>query len=669
MSFIKKMNIKGSVKFRLILSFILILLVPSLVIGDVSYEKAKVKVDEQLSGNAQDNVRLINELLTDMVQSKINDVDILSERILASQVQVQPGSNIGVSPEVSQMLDQYQKRHPELELSYIGIEKGGVYINSPASAKNPPDWDARQRPWYQQAMKNKGQVTIYGPYTSKATGNLVITITKTTADGQGAVAVNLALKNLDALVKKVKIGNDGYGEILDKDSKWVIHPTLEIGSEFKGDARDKMFAAESGIFSYTATDGQAKKMAFITNKLTGWKIAGTWYDKEVINAASTIYQTTITVILVALILGAIVVYGIIRTITRPLNQLMEATQHIAQGDLTKSVVVKSKDEFGKLASGFNQMSESLRAVLLEVNGAAVQLAASSEELTASAQQTSKATENIASSMQEMAAGTDQQVRSVEESAKTVSEMAVGIQQIAANTSQASDVAKQASVKSIEGGKAVDSAVSQMNSINHTVNSLALVVKGLGDRSKEIGEILEVITGISAQTNLLALNAAIEAARAGEHGRGFAVVADEVRKLAEQSSQSAQKIAELIKHIQGETAHAVVAMEQATKEVQSGLEVVQTAGMSFEQIKDFVEGVAAQITEVSVASEQIASGTEQVVRSIQLISDVAEGTASGTQQVSAASQEQLASMEEISASAQSLSRMAEDLQVVVEKFKV
>jgi len=667
--FLQKFTFKNSVKIRLILSYILILVVPSLIIGTVSYNEAKSQVDEQLTSNAQDNIRLINELLTEMVQAKINDVDLLSERIQSSQIQVVPGSNIGVSPEVSHILDQYQKRHPELELTYIGLERGGVYINSPSDKLNPPDWDARQRPWFQQAMENKGQVTIYGPYASKATGNLVITITKTTSDGQGAVAVNLALKNLDELVKKVQIGNEGFATILGSDSKWVMHPTWEIGSEFKGEARDQMFNAETGIFSYIGSDGQDRKMAFITNQLTGWKIAGTWYQSEVSDAASPIFRTTLTVIIISLILGGIIVYGMIRSFTRPLNQLMEATQRISKGDLSQSIDIKSQDEFGKLATGFNQMSNSLRDILSEVNTAAMQLASSSDQLTASAHQTAQATDTIASSMQSMASGTDQQVRSVEESAKTVNEMAAGIQQIAASTSHVTDVAKEAKLKSEEGEKSIDDAVNQMNSIHLTVNDLALVVKGLGERSREIGDILQVITSISGQTNLLALNAAIEAARAGEHGRGFAVVADEVRKLAEQSSQAAEEISELVKHIQMEMSNAVTAMEDTTSEVKVGIQVVQTAGVSFAQIKQFVEGVTNQITEVSIASEQVAAGTHQVVRSIQLISEIAEGTATGTQEVSASSQQQLASMEEISASARSLSKMAEDLQVIVEKFKM
>lgn len=402
----------------------------------------------------------------------------------------------------------------------------------------------------------------------------------------------------------------------------------------------------------------------------GWIIGAGAYLSEFNKGSNQVLYILLITLGVSILLGAVIVWLFINSITKPIILMAGQVEKISNGDLTmEPMIIKNKDEIGRLTRDINTMTINLKDVIRQVASNSEQVAASSEVLTASAHQTSKATEHIAKSMQEMAAGTDQQVRSVDESAKTISEMAAGIGQIAASSTQVADMAKQALVQSSDGGKAIDIVVNQMNSVNQTVNGLAQVVKELGERSKEIGEILNVITGISAQTNLLALNAAIEAARAGEHGRGFAVVAGEVRKLAEQSSQSSQKIFELIQQIQGKIDNAIIAMEQVTKEVKSGLDVVQTAGVSFNDIKYSVEQVASQIYEVSAASEQMAAGAQQVVRSIQQISEVASETASGTQQVSASSQEQLASMEEISASAQSLSKMAEDLYMIVEKFKI
>ncbi|MCH6263915.1 methyl-accepting chemotaxis protein [Neobacillus citreus] len=374
--------------------------------------------------------------------------------------------------------------------------------------------------------------------------------------------------------------------------------------------------------------------------------------------------------IIGVLFGVAIAWFISRIITVPVITLAGAARKIADGDLSSDdIKVKNRDELGELAQSFNQMANNLRTVLQQVRSNALEVSAASEELTASAEQNTKATEQIASTIQEVATGAESQVHGVEESSSAMEQISIGIQQIAANTQQVSSSALQTSEGAREGNKAIQMAVQQMNSINTSVNGLADVITVLGDRSQEIGQIVEVITGIAAQTNLLALNAAIEAARAGEHGRGFAVVADEVRKLAEQSGQSAQQISQLISVIQEETGKAVQSMKHSTDEVSEGITVVHSAGESFEQILRSINEVTSQIQEVSASVEQISAGTEQVLHSIKIFAATAEESASGTQSVSAAAEEQLASMEEIASSAASLSRMTEELQQVLGKFKV
>ena len=181
--------------------------------------------------------------------------------------------------------------------------------------------------------------------------------------------------------------------------------------------------------------------------------------------------------------------------------------------------------------------------------------------------------------------------------------------------------------------------------------------------------MDTIAGIAGQTNLLALNAAIEAARAGEQGRGFAVVAEEVRKLAEQSQEAAKKIAELIGEIQGDTDKAVVAMNDGTREVKTGAEVVNAAGVAFQEISGLVTQVSSQVKEISAAIQQMASGSQQIVDSVKRIDGLSKTSAGEAQSVSAATEEQLASMEEIAGSSEALSKLAQDLQAAVAKFRI
>lgn len=377
----------------------------------------------------------------------------------------------------------------------------------------------------------------------------------------------------------------------------------------------------------------------------------------------------IAVVVLIFILTIYIFIGFYLSISSTVQKLKAVTIHVADGDLETELDLQTKDEMKDVETAFNNMIQNLRSLIHQIKSSAEHLASSSAELSASAEQTSRASEQITLTVQDVAAGTEKQVESVNDSSTVVNEVSAGIQQVAANAQSVTVTAANASTNAADGEQAIQVAVNQMNSINHSVNDAALVVKELGARSLQIGEIVDVITNIAGQTNLLALNAAIEAARAGQHGQGFAVVADEVRKLAEQSASSAQQIGQLITSIQKETEKAVQTMNAATAEVTDGITAISTAGNSFAEIKGSVSEVAEQIGQVSAAAQQMLVGAEQVVGSIEVISEIAQVSSEGTQNISSITEEQLASMEEIEASSITLSRLAEELQETVSKFKV
>lgn len=379
----------------------------------------------------------------------------------------------------------------------------------------------------------------------------------------------------------------------------------------------------------------------------------------------------ISTILLSTIAGIIIAFFIIRSISKPITIMNARLKEIAEGegDLTQTIDLDSRDELGEMAYSFNNMIGKLRELIIQVGYSAEQVAAASEQLTASSEETTRATEQIASTVQEVAIGTAKQAESVKGTSITVNEMSTSLSQFGTSSEVVKTTALHASGKAVEGNKAVATIVAQMNEINETVQELSVMVKTLGARSNQIGKIVAAITGIAEQTNLLALNAAIEAARAGEHGRGFAVVADEVRKLAEQSAGSAQEISQLISTIQSDTNETVKAMEDTTNKVTEGINFVHDAGKLFEQIKQAVLEVSSQIQEAVSDVQKMAVGAEQMAQSVELIAETADLAAIGTQNMSAATEEQLASMEEITASSSSLSKMAEELNEIVRKFKV
>lgn len=421
--------------------------------------------------------------------------------------------------------------------------------------------------------------------------------------------------------------------------------------------------AEAYPLWYTANDILAQLIT-MGNGLSGQATA------DSLNEANSAFIIILVVTVIAFLIALFIAFFIASIISRPIQKMNASAMRIANGDLTgETITLKNKDELGTLAASFNTMTGNLRAMIQSVSVTSEQVAASSEELLASAEQNTQASEQISATVEQLAVGTSDQVNIVKRSSQAMNEMAIGSEQIAELAQSVSVSAVDAANQSAEGNMIIQQAVDQMGSVRTSIASLTELVTGLGERSAEIGSITEVINNIARQTNLLALNAAIEAARAGEHGRGFAVVAGEVRKLAEESSESAQKITDLVQLIQNDTNHAVQAVKVNSSETEAGIEMVTAAGQAFEQISEAVNKVAGEIQEVSAGSEEMSASTDEVVRYVEQISNIAEEASGGVHNVSAATEEQLASMEEIASSAGSLSKMAEELQEQINKFKV
>jgi methyl-accepting chemotaxis protein len=381
-------------------------------------------------------------------------------------------------------------------------------------------------------------------------------------------------------------------------------------------------------------------------------------------------QITIGIMVLAFIMLGVSGLYITKIITKPLNDMVLFCGELAAGDFRdKPRTFAREDEIGQLSDALVKIQSSLRSLMKQVNVSVEQVAASSEELTASADQSAQASNQIAGSITDVAQGMEEQMAVADDTSAVMQQMSASVQQIAANANEVSEQSALAADKANEGNISVDKAVKQMIYIEKTVSTSAEVVAKLGERSIEIGQIVDTISGIAGQTNLLALNAAIEAARAGEQGRGFAVVAEEVRKLAEQSQDAAKQIATLISEIQGDTNKAVVAMNEGTREVKLGTEIVNTSGQAFQEIATLVTHVSSQIKEISSAIEQMAIGSQQIVGSVKRMDELSKKASGEAQAVSAATEEQSASMEEIAASSQALARLAMDLQGAVNKFQI
>ncbi|MCM3225679.1 methyl-accepting chemotaxis protein [Terribacillus saccharophilus] len=657
---LEKSRVRLTIRNKLIFSFIIILLIPSILIGFLAYQSAKKELSAQLIGSASSNVDVLNSMIDDTIQPKIHDIEFFSSQINS---ELYDGME---SPEIRQKLEQYTNLHPELELAYVGNEEG-LMIQSP-DLELADDYDPRERPWYQQAKEKAGQVVITEPYVSSSTNTLVVTIARTTEDNSGVIGMDITLGNLEETSKKIHIGKEGYTSILDQTKHIIVHPTEEKGSEATADYLVRQFEEENGKYRFEQ-GADTQELVYTTNKLTGWKVAGVMSASEIDEAAAPILYTMLIVLAAALIAGGFLVFGVVRSIIKPLNKLKQTAVQVSGGDLRERIEIYSKDELAEVGEAFNTMTDNLSSLIKQIDTDSGQLAASSEELLASSEQTTSATEHVTTTLQEVAEGSDSQRIHVEQNAQAIGEIAIGMDRVANSLSTVSDSTKQAASLAADGEHSVNQTVEQMKHIYASVNESNARMQELETSSKKIGSITDVIVGIADQTNLLALNAAIEAARAGEQGKGFAVVADEVRKLAEESQRSAMQITDLIQHIQSDTVQSVKVMAQTARYVETGLQATDETTTKFSQIKDSIFTISPQIEDISSITEQIAASVQEMTASAEELAAIAKENAAASETMASTTEEQLASMEEITASANALSNLAEELQELLTKFKL
>ena len=652
---------KPSISKKLVIAFLVVLILPTVALTISAFFTSKTELDKQIMGSAMSQVNAFDTLIDENIGNKAEAVTLFTDDLKASNLQEKNRKA------TIKELQQYGKiNEKDVSAIYAGSEKG-LFMQYPVQ-KMPEGYDPRERPWYQEAMSADGKQVITKPYVAASTGKMVITIAQKTKDGSGVIGLDMEIDSLIQKLKEIKIGQKGYAFIMEKDKTVLADPTQKAGSKVNENLANIIFKNKQGNGSYTL-NGTDKKVAYVTNELTGWKIGGTMLVSEVEDAAKPVFNTAIIVFSVTLIVAGTLIFFIVRSISSRLSNLARFSKKVSDGDLRDKLQIQSDDEIGQVGKGFNTMIDSLRSLIGAVQTSVENVASSSEELTASAGQTSKATEHITLAIEQFSTGNESQNDKVESSSEELEEMNRGLQHM--NESAESITAS--SIKSTEiageGGQLVEKTASQMNVIDQSVKKAENVISALESKSKDITQILGVINGIADQTNLLALNAAIEAARAGESGRGFSVVAEEVRKLAVQSANSAKEIENLIKEIVQDIDVSQEVFTAVNQEVQSGLSFTEQTKVSFHNIFDMTKEISDQLQTMNRTVVQLSKGSAHVSEAVREIADVSRESSANIQDIAASAEEQLASMEEISSSSATLSSMAEELRDLISKFKV
>jgi len=369
------------------------------------------------------------------------------------------------------------------------------------------------------------------------------------------------------------------------------------------------------------------------------------YAKAASAEAGQHYSSAITGIIVVAVMAALLTvllaWLLTRSIVTPLNRAVLVAETIAGGNLSNVIDIDGKDEPARLLGALATMQASLRKTIEQIAGSATQLGAAAEELSTVTEEASR--------------GLQQQNNEIEQAATAVNEMTAAVEEVARNAVSTSEASSQSTQAAREGRDRVVETVDAIQTMTHDVQNTSLMIEGLAAQGRDIGKVLDVIRAIAEQTNLLALNAAIEAARAGEAGRGFAVVADEVRALAHRTAQSTQEIEKMVAGIQNGTGQAVSSMQQSNQRSQSTLEMARAAGVALEQITQSIHLINERNLVIASASEEQAQVSREVDRNLVNIRDLATQSSAGANQTSAATHE--------------LSRLAVDLNAMVARFVI
>ncbi|MEC3814621.1 methyl-accepting chemotaxis protein [Bacillus altitudinis] len=653
---------KPSISKRLIISFTLVLVLPIITLSTISYQIAKEELDHEIMYGANARVNELNDMIEQKLLNKENAVKLFTQTSSAADFKKKN------QDELYEHFEIYSKINEDDVVGFYAASKNRDFIQFP-KVDMPKGYDPTTRDWYKAAMQDeKGEPVVTNPYISATTNGMVVTIAQRLKDGSGAIGIDIDVQDIVDKIKDIKIGREGYPIIANKNKQIVAHPEEKSGSAVTENISSILYSSKEGTSTYE-NKGEQKRLVFVTNDLTGWKIAGTMFVSETEEAAQPVWNSAIILLISSFILGGIAIFFIVRSITIGLRRLVDFSEKVSEGDLTETLETKSKDEIGDLTRSFSKMSESLREVIRAVQQSVDNVASASEELTASASQTSQATEHITMSIEQFSNGNEAQNEKVESSTNQLVAMNEGLQGMSQTSSEVTAVSIQSTEAAGQGGRIVESTANQMKHIDTSVQEAEQVMKELEYKSKDITSILNVINGIADQTNLLALNAAIEAARAGESGRGFSVVAEEVRKLAVQSADSAKEIEKLIQEIVLEISKSQEMFKAVNREVNAGLGMTEEAKESFQNIYEAAEGMSKKLTQLNDTAVDLSSGSKLVSQAMQEMRQVSRESAANIQDIAASAEEQLASMEEISSSSVTLANMAEELKELTSQFKI
>ncbi|WP_284141618.1 methyl-accepting chemotaxis protein [Virgibacillus sp. LDC-1] len=659
--------ISMSLQKKILLPFLILIICTGGIISFVSYSTSVKNTTDELSKSVENQMLSMNDTFEMFFKNMGSTLERFSQKDLLLNY------NPNNKREILELFKETKHTDSSIVTIYTGTDTGEMIIYPAADLGE--DYKAKERPWFKDAVEARGEIVWTDPYIDASTGETVVTAAKAYYNGNklaGVMSADVFVSTLIEMIDNITIGETGFAVILDQSGNLIAHPNKEkIGKDESGEDYYKKIlkSGEQGLVEYKIK-GEDAVMGFSKNPTTGWILGGTVNVKDFQKKAQVIIKPILISLGVILLLAVLVSLIITNRITKPIKLVMERMKLIASGELNHtSLNIRSKDEIGQLVQATNAMNDNMRNLLSQINKVSETVSAHSEELSYSANEVKEGSDQIASTMQQLASGSEAQASTASDLTSAMQIFVKQVEEANGNGERIQGFSKEVIQITNQGSQLMASSKEQMSKIDQIVHDSVRKVQGLDIHSQEISELVRVIQEIADQTNLLALNAAIEAARAGEHGKGFAVVADEVRKLAEQVFESVTDIRRTVTNIQNESTTVVTSLRNGYKEVEEGTNQIEVTEEKFNDINIAVMDMVNNISAASENLANIASRSQEMNRSIEEIAAISEESAAGIEQTSASSQQTSAAMEEVVGSSSDLSELAEDLNRLVSRFSL
>ncbi len=652
-----------TIAHKLTSAFILTITIPLLLISTIMVMQVRTEALNNFQQATKREVRQVDNMVALLFDEIAKDVAFLTKQpeIIAAQQDVQTYVNNATestldSPNNSAteqaaygLFDRFGKSHEGLAYIYMGNNQGG-YIQWPLGGVGA-NYDPRPRPWYKAGETAKAQATRTNAYYWEPDDAVIVSTVQAIMDqGQvvGVQGMDVSLKGLTDQMKAIKIGREGFLVVIEDsgtilvDAKTPAHNFKAVKDVQNGQYQSLLNNAQD-LEQEISIKGNTYLAAVLKDTQSGWQYLGLMPKSEVMAKAN--HLTVIIVVISAILVGAFSALGIYlsRVLAKPIVTVSDSLETIAQGggDLTQRLAVDSKDETGKLAASFNAFLESIAGLVKEINHSA-------HHVTDSASSTRGVSNQLKGAI-------TQQQQALELAATAINEMAATANEVAASCANAADSANQTRDAAQTGKAIILDAVSGVTQLEQEIQKASDTIVQLDSESENITSILDVIRGIAEQTNLLALNAAIEAARAGEQGRGFAVVADEVRALSQRTSESTEEIAQQLNKLSTITRNVSQEMQASLSNSRHTVERAEQAQTEFNAISGSVDVMSDLNTQIATAAEQQQHVAEDISQNVVDIKNAVDGVA-----------EVVVSADK---NAEELSELATELTALVNKFKV